>query len=516
MSAGRSVVAKARGRKTRQFTEGQLEMLDTRVEIEVRRITDKIYDSLRKRFYPKGGGKVVFEAAATSHRLHSAYRAAVSQVDVTAIRSRVAHRLETMVTGGDHSENVGFDFLLNLGAKGTGLPSVGADTDEKEADEDASGGERGVDSGASASASASDGASSKKRLRGAALWRHIVRKKHWKALLPYEEPGKPWDELKFVRLPTKRIDIRQWTREHRAMADARKQARIEWMRGQWSSGDWKKQKAPEAAEGSAHDAAAATSNPAYRVLKKALAAYGKRAKRVPEPRINATLSDKKSWEDIVASLQAQGVLGRNFLSLWQRRAAPGAPSSSTETKPPRLGRYLAPDRSLVNPSSTGTLDDYYSALVEQSPEMKLPRVSSAVRGDDSATFARSRRDSPGRPPPPPRRTWFAVPTGLAPSAEGVLPCGSSMRAQASPKGGSESPGGRLGGVHSAGPAAPLPSSAFAPRSWNSSRSRGGGGGGGCPRWAAFLPVGASLGEGGEGSRRPEGRHCPTACARAFS
>ena len=550
-------VAKARGPKTRQFTVEQLEILDTQVEREVRREIDEIYRALRKRLYPGSSDQAIFGPATMSHRLHSAYRVALRQVNVPAIRSRVANRLEKMVSGGDHSEEVGFDFLLNMGESGSkdrassttipassngrrvrSKPDIVAESSSNSNQQGRSPERHGKYSESSNSESSDDegagigdgdgdgdnrGMGRRKRLRGAALWRYIVKKKHWKALVPYVEPPKPWEQPRFLNLPKNKIDIRGWVAKRKEQTEMHNAARLEWLRDQWSrkkgptrssstSGDGlgSKSDMPDGRAAAVENENVSTDTPACQTLRKQLALHTRRLKPnvlAKEKQGTINTRDKMAWSDIVASLQAQGVLPKNFNTMWEpmRRPFPprrGAreepPSSNAEQRkehPHRLGRYLLPNHNLIRPDSKGTLDDYYKTLNSNSPEMNLLRVASAVKGDDSASFIRDRGIGICIGRHTKHHGWFKVPAGeLAPGDKARLEPSLRENALWANTFGATAIGAgrRLGGVHSALPSGPLTCSAFAPNSWNHHRAREGEGF--QKRWAAFLPEGASIGD----------------------
>ena len=516
--------------RMQKFSEEQLEILDRQVNRHVKEQALAIYKTLVARFYPRKKEKRVLSHDAAAHRVHAAFRYAVSElIDVNAIREKVTLQLESMVShgGGDHD---GFGFLTRLGQK----KATKEKEKEKEKDEKPTSLKDKIHAKKEeihrqkleADRIANIG---KREVRGIKFWQKIVRQKHWKALMPSVQRIKPWEITKNVVFPKHTIDIRGWKEEKGKNRQTIEDARVEWMHEQFQAlhEDDHLDIIEEAGSEEEDDDNSEGESSEHHILPTTTTTTTTTHLPLPSPKISTepspdvlafntklvqhTFREKmtspsvqtkqlaykecKTWEETVTLLQQQGILPCNFHKLWEndRRRWPMRPprhpsslesaqsvvktpssaaataatatTTSEETDgdveeekqwPNRLGRYLLPNYDLVNPTSTGTLEDYYLSLGKNAPEKSLVGVE--VDKEDKVHLVI----------PPWLRVLAAVSSVIDERSPLRTNCFRWEVPAVPTRPSIHVP--RLGGIHSASPAAPLPCSSFAPHAWNHSSS----------------------------------------------
>ena len=342
--------------RLQRLSEEQLELLDHQVNRQVKEKAQSIYEALVRRFYPKKRENRVLTHDAAAHRVHAAFRFAVSElIDVRAIQEKILSQLEGMI--GQRDDHSGFGFLLHVG-KNKNQDSEEGPAKPQTLKEKIHAKKRQIHEQqveADRQANMGNVEWNGRSLRGAAFWRHIVRQKHWKALKPKIDRIKPWDIPKYVEFPKHEIDIRSWKDEKGTRRRKFEDGRMEWMEEQFRVLNLEKEHEgsdENNREGNEDDSMLnvineneneeeedendteatdvhvnfgeipAQPSPAVTAFGHMLTQHTTRkdtANLVP-PEMASKRFD--TWEEIVSMLQKQGVVSRNYHRLWdndQRR-----------------------------------------------------------------------------------------------------------------------------------------------------------------------------------------------------
>ena len=426
--------SKRQNPRVRQFTEEQLELLDRQVNRIVQKQSKDIYQTLIARYFPHKKEDRVMTHDAAAHRVHAAFRYAVKElIDVHAIREKVLLQLEGMINQGN-DDHTGFGFLMNRGKKKqkvAATASTAAGTDVKTGTEHKEKKTLSLKEKVRAKRSQiheqrlkSQGMANLQKIRGLEFWRSVVRKKHWKALMPKVVRIKSWEQIKYVNFPTRPIDIRLWKQNRSEQRHRWEDSRVEWMHAQFDALRSEEEEervdvdglleAIEEEYGGGGGGGGGTIvvppvpalSPETVAFSEMLREHTARERSLVSVAQQPAVHRLETWEEIVGLLQQQGVLGLNFHRLWDndrpRRSLvhhlvrPASPlvasrtttavavkggeekelplAMSTKEWPNRLGRYLLPNFNLVHPSSQGTLEDYFASLSKNAPEKALVGV----------------------------------------------------------------------------------------------------------------------------------------------
>ena len=329
-ASGRAVKVTSRSAtrhpRLQKLTEEQLDLLDHQVNRIVKEKAHAIYEALVRRFYPKKRENRVLTHDVAAHRVHAAFRYAVSElIDVRAIQERILTQLEGMISQRDNHN--GFGFLLHVGNKhseensGVAKPQSLKDrirSKKREIHEHQMTTDQQANNG-------------KRSLRGAALWRHVVRQKHWKALMPQIDRIKPWEIAKYIEFPAHEIDIRSWKKEISARRIQFEDGRIQWMNEQFRSLHTEEENSNmnvideegEEEEGEEKEEVKRKDqklSPLIAAFQHTLVQHTTRDKvNYPQLHIVPEMASKRfdTWEEIVSLLQKQGIVSRNYHRLWE-------------------------------------------------------------------------------------------------------------------------------------------------------------------------------------------------------